>query len=99
MLKNARNRCQATPIVRFRATTIAQYIEMITFTSATIETAANDAGSRWPRTTLIGAAHVGYVRFPVAALNPRIKKMQIPIDRITDSTKYACRKFDPVNRD
>ena len=47
----------------------------------------------------IGAAHVGYGSNPFAASKPRIRKMHIPIDRITASTKYACPKFDPANRD
>ena len=89
MLKNARNRCHATPIDRFRAITIAHTIEMITLTSATTEMAHNQAGSHEPSQVEIGAAHVGNGSNPVDDSNPRIRKMHTPIDRMTASTKYA----------
>ena len=74
-------------MVRFREITMAQPIEMTTLISATMLIAASDAGRILPNPVEIGAAQVGYGRLPVADLNPRIKKMQIPMDRITDSTK------------
>ncbi len=99
MLKNARNRCHATPIDRFLEITIAQTIEMITFTNAITEIAATHAGNHDPSQVEIGAAHVGNGNNPVEDSKPRIRKMHTPIDRITASTKYACPAFDPVNRD
>src|SRR5664279_5633937 len=99
MLKNARKRCQATPIVRFRAITIAHTIDTTILIKATNDTAQSQAGSQLPSQVEIGAAHVGYGRIPLADWNPRIRKMQTPTARITDSTKYACQKFDPANRD
>src|SRR6478609_2562307 len=99
MLKNARNRCQSTPIARFRDMTIAQTIETITLTSAITEIAHSQAGNHDPSQVEIGAAHVGYGNNPVADSKPRIRKMQIPIVRMTASTKYACGKLDPANRD
>ena len=89
MLKNARNRCHATPIDRFREITIAQTIEMITLTSAITEIAHTHAGNQLPSQVEIGAAHVGNGNNPVEDSNPRIRKMHTPIDRITASTKYA----------
>src|SRR6478609_6493974 len=99
MLKNARNRCHATPIDRYREMTIAQTIEMITLTSAITEIAHSHAGNQLPSHSEIGAAHSGYGSRPLLASKPRIRKMQIPIERMTDSTKYACGKFEPANRD
>src|SRR6478609_950018 len=99
MLKNARNRCHATPIARFREMTIAQTIEMITFTSAITEIAHSHAGNHVPSHSEIGAPHSGYGSRPFAASKPRIRKMHNPIERMTASTKYACGKFDPANRD
>src|SRR3954447_10549788 len=99
MLKNAKNRCQAMPIERFRATTMAHVIEMITLINATTLTAHSQAGNQPPNQVEIGAAHAGYGSSPLADLNPRIPKMQIPIDRMISSTKYACAKFDPAKRD
>ncbi len=89
MLKNARNRCHATPIDKFRAITIAQTIEMMTFSSAMTEIAAGHAGNQLPSQVEIGAAHVGNGNSPVEDSKPRIRKMHNPIDRITASTKYA----------
>src|SRR5690349_11475621 len=99
MLKNARNRCQATPIDRFRAITIAHTVQMMTLTTATNDNVACHAGSHEPSQVEIGAAHVGYGSHPFAAWNPRIRKMHTPTPRMIDSTKYACAKFDPANRD
>ena len=58
MLKNARNRCQATPIDRFLAMTIAHTIDTTILISATNDTAHSHAGSQLPSQVEIGAAHV-----------------------------------------
>src|SRR6478735_9468888 len=99
MLKNARNRCQATPIDRLEEITMAQTIEMTTFTKASTLMAHTHAGSQFPSHVEIGAAHVGNGNNPLEDSKPRIRKMHNPIDKITDSTKYAWRMFEPANRD
>ena len=79
--------------------TMAHTIEMMILTRATKDTAAGHAGSQLPNQVEIGATQVGYGSHPFAALNPRMPKMQIPTPRMISSTKYACAKLEPRNRD
>src|SRR6478736_1379262 len=99
MLKNAVNRCQATPIVSCREITTAHPADTATLIRANTTIAAGHAGRILPSPVEMGAAHAGYGNHPLAALNPRIAKMQMAIVRMTPSTKYAWAKFDPANRD
>ena len=59
MFGNAVKRCQATPIVTFRAITMSQVMEMTTFASATQVIAVSLAGRTAPRAWLIGVAQAG----------------------------------------
>ena len=59
MFGNARKRCHATPIVTFRAITIAHVIEMMIFTRAMSETATSLFVSPLPSACDTGAAQVG----------------------------------------
>ena len=58
MLKNARNRCQATPIVGCSEMVISQAIEMRILTAATTmiasSSALRQAGERWPSQAVSG---------------------------------------------
>src|SRR5580765_7146967 len=99
MLKNAVNRCQATPMVNCRLITTAHAADTATLISATTVIAAGQAGRIWPSPVEIGAAQVGKGSHPLADLNPRIRKMQMAIVRITPSTKYAWAKLEPENLD
>ena len=86
MLKNAANRCHATPIVRLTAMTTNQARLTRIFTSATTVIATALAGRTAPRACEIGAAQTGYGNCPLAALKPRIRKMQTTIATIVYST-------------
>jgi len=86
MLKNAANRCHATPIVRLTAITTNHARLTRIFTSATRVIATPLAGSSAPRPREIGAAQTGYGRSPPAALRPRIAKMHSTIATIVYST-------------
>jgi hypothetical protein len=96
MLKNARNRCHATPIVGFSAIVISQPIEMNSLTSATqVGPSLPRAGSRRRRATAGGPGRE--LEVSLATLKPRIKNPHTSTPRITPSTKYACHIVEPRN--
>jgi hypothetical protein len=99
MLKNARKRCQATPIVTFSEMVISQLIEMAIFTSAVQVAPSCQAGSSAPMPWLTGVAQSGYSNSPIATLKPRIRKPQIRTATMIASTKYACHIVEPVKRE
>ncbi len=87
MLKNARKRCQATPMVGLSAMVISQPIEMNSLTSATQVGPTLAAGRIDPTACESGVAHAGNSKVSFATLKPRIRKPQASTPTMTASTK------------
>lgn len=87
MLKNAENRCQATPIVRFRPTTTSQIMPLSSLTSAITDTQIGAAGRICASGCVTNDVHSGAVSRPLDCLNALTMRMPTPSMITTASTK------------
>ncbi len=87
MLKNALNRCQATPMFRMRLMTTNQVSDTTIFTNATIVSRSGLSGSTVARAPEIGCDQAGASVRSEETLSARISRMQMPTVRTTASTK------------
>ncbi len=87
MLKNALNRCHATPMLSSRETTTSQTSEATILTKAMTLTRSGLAGNRFDRALETGCDQVGASTRPAAILAARMLRMQAPTIRTIASTK------------
>ncbi len=87
MLKNALNRCQATPQVRFRPTTASQIIPDSSLISAITETATVAEGSTAASGWVTKLVHSAGSSMPLEILNAFTPRMPRPSMTTTASTK------------